>query len=78
MRLNGSDAGTRINDHLAGKTVEMLGKDGQWLIIFTTDGHRYRVGWANDDGPVEGEPYLAGQDFVVKLQGVTLQGIAKM
>lgn len=78
MRLNGSDIGARIHDHMAGRTIEMVGKDGQWLIIYMTDGHRYRIGWRDSSGQQKGEPYLAGQDMVIQIQGVTLEGISQL
>jgi len=74
QHLNGSSIGDSIHAHLVGKKVELVGKDGEWLIICTDDGHRYRIGWHDDNGPVKGEPYFAGQDFVVQLQGVAMEG----
>lgn len=78
MRLNGSDFGERIHDHLVGRSVEMVGKDGQWLILYMSDGHRYRIGWQDSTGPIKGEPFLAGQDVQIMVQGVTLEGITKL
>lgn len=72
--LNGSALGDKIHNHLVGKKIEMVAKDGQWLIIYTNDGHRYRIGWQDDTGPIKGEPYFAGQDFVIQIQGVAMEG----
>ena len=75
VRLCGSDHGEKIHTHLVGRSVEMVAKDGQWLIIYTNDGHRYRVGWQDDNGPIRGEPFLAAQDVVIVVPGVTLEGL---
>lgn len=73
-RLCGSDQGEKIHTHLVGRFIEMVAKDGQWLMIYTNDGHRYRIGWQDDNGPIRGEPFIAAQDVIINIPSSALAG----
>ena len=57
----------RIHEALKGKTILNVFTDGMWLIVETTTQERIRIGWRIDanSGPVQGEPFLGGQDAVI-------------
>lgn len=61
-----------INRELENKTVEKVYKDGIWLIIRTTCGHEYKIGWTNDDNgsPLKGQPFLKQVDVKIILPSV--------
>lgn len=66
-----------INSWLQGRTVEGAYKDGTFLIIRTTDGHDFRIGWQDTSGnQLKGEPFMENLDVTVVLKGASLSGVA--
>ena len=66
-----------ITSHVQGKTIDHLEKDGLWLYICTTDGHRYKIGWQDTSGnQLKGEPFLENLDVRVCISGAGLSGVA--
>lgn len=59
-----------LNSMLEGKTVEKAYKDGQHLIIHTTDGHEVFIGWK------DGEPVHIKTSVRIVLPSVSLFGVA--
>ena len=65
-----------ITTHVQGKTIKCLEKDGLWLYIVSTDGHRYRIGWQDAGGnQLKGEPFLENLDVEIFIAGAGITGI---
>jgi hypothetical protein len=64
-----------ISSHVGGKTIECLLIDGTWLIIRTTDGHEFKIGWQDSSGnQVQGEPFLENLDARIIVPGAQIGG----
>ena len=64
-----------ISGHVGGKTIECLLIDGTWLIIRTTDGHEFKIGWQDSSGnQVQGEPFLENLDARIIVPGAQIGG----
>jgi len=64
-----------ITSHVRGKTISHLEEDGEWLIICTTDSHRYRVGWQDAAGnKLMGSPFLENLDVRIVVPGASITG----
>ena len=69
----------RIHDAIKGKTVEMVATDGQWLMIYTKGGQRFRIGWRDTTGELfPGNPTLEGVDQILEIQIPALEGLARL
>ena len=77
-RLEYFGRGGWITSHVAGKTVDHLEKDGIWLILVTTCGHRYRIGWQDNGNQLKGEPFLENLDVRILIEGAGISGKADM
>ena len=59
-----------ITSHCQGKTIERFEKDGEYLWLQFTDGHRACIGWQDASGnKLKGEPFLERLDVRVMLAG---------
>ena len=66
-----------ITSFIEGKTLLRAEKDGTWLILVFTDGHRCRVGWQDTSGnQLKGEPFVENMDVQVQIVGANLSGQA--
>lgn len=63
-----------IHQKLAGRTIDIVGKDKSHLIIRTLDGQDIYIGWRDKAGnQVEGEPFIAREDTRVVLDASKLK-----
>ena len=68
--LENYGGGGFITSHLQGKTIDCALKDGTWLILKTTCGHEYRIGFQDIHGnQLKGEPFVENLDVTVVLIG---------
>ena len=66
-----------ITDKIKGRTVDFLGIQGSQLVLATTDGQMYRIGWRDKDNElVPGSPSLEGIDMKIIIDPVSLDGTA--
>lgn len=66
----------QITSHVRGKVISHLEEDGEWLVLCTTDNHRYRIGWQDSAGnKLMGSPFLENQDVRIVLAGASLTGL---
>ena len=66
-----------ITDKIKGKTVDFLGIQGNQLVLATTDGQIYRIGWRDDQNNlIPGSPSLEGIDMRIVIDPVSLSGEA--
>ena len=61
-----------LTEHLSGKTVEFIATQGDQLVIATTDGQQYRIGW-RDGGPI-----LEGIDARIVIAPINGVGLAHL
>ena len=60
-----------ITDKVKGRTVDFVGVQGSCLVIATTDGQLYRIGWRDSTNTlVPGSPSLEGIDMRVVIDPV--------
>jgi hypothetical protein len=70
-----SDFRALITDKVKGKTIDFLGIQGDCLIIATTDGQSFRIGWRDDTNTlVPGEPSLEGVDMRIMIDAFGAAG----
>lgn len=55
-----------IHNHMKGRTIKSVMTDGNKLIIFTTDSHRFDIIWVKD------KPVLESQNVEIMLDSVAL------
>ena len=65
-----------ITHQIRGRTVDFVGVQDEHLIIATTDGQTYRIGWRDEEGLVLGEPTLEGIDMKLTIDPLVLFGAA--
>ena len=66
-----------ITDKIRGKTLDFVGIQGEYLVIVTTDGQSYRIGWRDSDNIlISGSPSLEGIDVMLKVDPLVVTGIA--
>ena len=64
-----------ITSHLQGKEIECAMKDGTWLILRTTCGHEYRIGFQDTSGnQLKGEPFIENLDAKIVITGADVFG----
>ncbi len=61
-----------INKYVAGKTVDGVYTDGKFLLLALTNGQLIKIKWVKDS------PVLHSVDVRVLIQGVEMEGIAKL
>ena len=61
-----------ITHKIRGKKIDFVGVKGDYLVIATTDGQLYRIGWRDDQTQelVPGEPSLEGIDVSLEIDPV--------
>ena len=65
-----------ITDRIKGKTLDFVGIQGEYLVIATTDGQSYRIGWRDSDNIlVIGSPSLEGIDMCIEIDPLLITGI---
>ena len=68
-----------ITDKIRGRTIEFVGVQDECLVIATTDGQLYRIGWRDESGNVVyGDPSLEGVDMRIVIDPVSVYGLAEM
>ena len=66
-----------ITSFIEGKTLLRAEKDGIWLILVFTDGHRCRIGWQDTHGnQLKGDPFTENLDVRIELVGASMSGKA--
>jgi hypothetical protein len=66
-----------ITSFIEGKTLLRAEKDGTWLILVFTDGHRAKIGFQDTHGnQLKGEPFIENLDVKIQLVGASLSGKA--
>lgn len=56
-----------LTEHLAGKTIAHVEKDGDTMTIVLTNGMEVVIAWANGSGHVKGEPFIKQINASVRL-----------
>lgn len=64
-----------ITDKVKGKRIDFLGVQDNCLLIVTTDGQTYRIGWrGNTNELVPGSPSLEGIDMRILIDPLEISG----
>lgn len=76
MRIEAARA--LITDKVRGKKIDFIGVQAECLLIATTDGQTYRIGWRDSTTQelVPGSPSLEGIDTSLMLEPLVCLGVA--
>lgn len=65
-----------VTDKVKGKTIDFIGIQGECLVLATTDGQVFRIGWRDitTQELVPGSPSLEGIDFAITMESLISSG----